>query len=279
MSTVTDGVSPGAPQAAVPPDAGWDPPPAPVLPQRTAILYRFVGLGVIAIAVLWVVLSGRSARLVLDYPSSLTPFPFTIQNFEHLAFFLALGEIYLRRKTTAYEESFLTQGYLPEDDETVLQAQDLGPIRRRVAGFGSSGDRAFLPGLIDLSILQFQASRSVDQTVTVLNSSLELLAHKVDLRYQLLRYLAWFIPTLGFLGTVMGIGSTLALVPEDGKPDMFLLSQNLTVAFDTTIVALVESAIIVYLMNMVQAREERCVSQAGAYCLRNLINRLYVGAA
>jgi biopolymer transport protein ExbB/TolQ len=246
------------------------------VPDRMYVAARAAAAALACIAVLWAILPDRLAVMLLDYPSQLFIFPFTVQTFEHLAFFIALGEIYVRRKTVAYEEAFLAQRFLPEDDETVLQAQDLGPIRRRVARL-SDGEHGFLPGLIDLCVLQFQASRSVDQTVSVLNSSLELLAHRVDLRYQALRYLVWFIPTLGFLGTVIGIGSTLALVPEDGKADLFLLSQNLTVAFDTTIVALAESAVLVFAMNMVQAREERAVSQAGMYCLRNLINRLYTG--
>lgn len=106
---------------------------------------------------------------------------------------------------------------------------------------------------LDCDVVLVQVSRSVDQTVAVLNSSLELLAHRVELRYQVLRYLVWFIPTLGFLGTVIGIGSTLALVPEDGRANLFELSQSLTVAFDTTIVALAESAILVFAMNTVQA--------------------------
>ncbi|MDQ2659688.1 MAG: hypothetical protein M3Y03_04635 [Verrucomicrobiota bacterium] len=32
------------------------------------------------------------------------------------------------------EKNFLRLRYLPEDDQTVLVTQDLGPIRKRVAG-------------------------------------------------------------------------------------------------------------------------------------------------
>lgn len=271
------GESPLAP----PPGPSWGVPAdavrsedAGAVPDRVQVLYRSLAAGAAFIAVLWAILPDRAARMMLDYPSSLFPFPVTIQNLEHLGFFVALGELWVRRAVSQRELAFLAQGYLPEDDATVLQAHDLGPIRRRVAKL-SDGEHGFLPGLIDLCVLQFQASRSVDQTVSVLNSSLELIAHRVDLRYQMLRYLAWFIPTVGFLGTVIGIGSTLALIPKSGDPELYAMGQNLTVAFDTTIVALAESAIVVFAMNVIQADEERSVSQAGTYCLRNLINRLY----
>lgn len=248
----------------------------PLPPSRLRVLEISAGVAVTVIAILSLVLTGTAARLLLDRSSHLFPYPLTIQNLEHLAFFVALGELWVRWSVARRETAFLDQGFLPTDEATVLQARDLGPIRRRLAGY-TDGEHGFLPSLIDLCILQFQASRSVDQTVSVLNSRLELIAHRVDLRYQMIRYLTWFIPTIGFLGTVVGIGSTLALVPQSGDPDLFLLAQNLTVAFDTTVVALAESAVLVFALHVVQAREERAVNLAGDACLTHLINRLYAG--
>ncbi|MBP8284328.1 MAG: MotA/TolQ/ExbB proton channel family protein, partial [Chromatiaceae bacterium] len=154
---------------------------------------------------------------------------------------------------------------------------DLPPLRARVAGL-YDGERGFLPGLIDLCILQFLASRSVDQTVSVLNSSLELLMHRVDLRYTLLRYLTWVIPTVGFIGTVVGIALALAMInPSATVQPLGEIARALGVSFYTTLVALVDSAILVLLLQLVQAREELAVNAAGRYVLVNLINRLYSG--
>ena len=41
----------------------------------------------------------------------------------------------------------------------------------------------------------------MDQTVSIRNSNLDLITHRVELRYALLRYLVWVIPTFGFIGT------------------------------------------------------------------------------
>ena len=167
---------------------------------------------------------------------------------------------------------------LPEDDTTVLQAEDLGAIRQQIRKTFDE-ENGFLPYLIDLCILQFYASRSVDQTVSVLNSNLDLIAHRVELRYTLLRYLVWAIPTFGFIGTVVGIAWTLNAVDLADPDDPALLTNltgSLAVAFDTTLMALILSAILVFFMHQVQAMEEKSVNRAGHYCLRNLINRLYV---
>lgn len=56
---------------------------------------------------------------------------------------------------------------------------------------------------------------------------------------------------------------------------MRALSANLGVAFYTTLLALVQSAMLVLALHITQAREERVLNRAGQYCLDNLINRLY----
>ena len=170
---------------------------------------------------------------------------------------------------------FLGEGYLPEDEDTVLQSHDLAPIRVKVAR-RFDAEHGFLPSLIDISILQFHSSRSVDQTVSVLNSTMELIGHRLDLRYNPIRYVAWVIPTLGFIGTVVGIALALEGIEPD-NPDLSQLTLKLGMAFYTTIVALFWSAVLAFLIHYVQAREERSLNSAGHYTLRNLINRLYTG--
>ena len=128
-----------------------------------------------------------------------------------------------------------------------------------------------------------QSSRSVDQANALLNSSLELFQHEIDLKYNMLRYMVWLIPTLGFIGTVIGIA--LALGEAGNMPNMEesdalgawmkSLTGSLALAFNTTLVALLLSAVLVFLMHIAQGREETALNRAGQYCLDNLINRLY----
>ena len=250
-----------------------------VLPDRRVTMASAAASGVLFVAILTAVLdpNGRAAQLVLDRMSPHFPYPFTIQNFEHLLFFIGLGELFVRWRVGARELSFGHMGLLPEDQQTVLQAHDLSMLRHRVAN-QFDGEHGFLPSLIDLCILQFQSGRSVDQTVAVMSSSLELIEHRVDMRYGLVRYIAWLIPTLGFIGTVIGLGASLAAVPADSsKINMSEIAHTLSVGFDCTMVALAESAILVYVLHIVNEQEEKAVNQAGTHVLRNLINRLYAG--
>ena len=218
----------------------------------------------------------RLAILLLDYPSKHFPYPFTIQNFMHVLFFIGVGELFVRWRVGEREMRFTKRRYLPEDDETVLQFADLGAIRRQVSK-AFDGEHGFLPSLIDLSVLQFQASRSVDQTAAVMNTSLELIAHRVELRYGLVRFIAWLVPTIGFIGTVYGLGASLYEAGASTEINVQETARSLGVGFDCTMVALMQSAVLVFLMHFAQEKEELSVNLSGTYCLRHLINRLYTG--
>ena len=39
---------------------------------------------------------------------------------------------------------------------------------------------------------------------------MDLFLHEIDLRYSMIRYVVWVIPSLGFIGTVIGISLALA---------------------------------------------------------------------
>lgn len=220
------------------------------------------------------------AAVLLDRGSPI--YPLTIQNAMWLIFFLGLGELWMRFAAGSYEVRMLQASLLPEDEETMLRAKDLTPLYRRLK---SSPDieRRILPRLIRRVILQFQSSRSIDQANVLLNSSLDLLQHEIDLKYNMLRYIMWLIPTLGFVGTVVGIA--LALADASAMPDITdsaaikawvaTLTSSLGVAFNTTLLALLMAAVLVFLMHIAQGREEAALNNSGQYCLDNLINRLY----
>lgn len=202
-------------------------------------------------------------------------YPLTIQNAMYLMMALGLSDLWIRYQAARREEGYLALKLLPETDETILQVDDLGPIRRRVTSL-QAGENSFLPNLIDLSILQLMTSRSLEQTVDIFTSTLELMSHRLDLAYQTMRFLVWVIPTTGFIGTVVGISIALEGMQDPKHIEFDKVTSGLAVAFYTTILALLLSALLVLIQNIVQRREESALNRAAQYCLRNLINRIYI---
>jgi biopolymer transport protein ExbB/TolQ len=216
---------------------------------------------------------GGAARFLLDHGEG-SPFysfyPFTVQNGLHILLALGVGEVWSRWRETQREEGFLARRLLPEEEGIVLHIEDLEGLRRD-AGALALGRNSVLPRLIDVTVLQLVTNRSLEQALTVFASTLELISHRIDLAYQPLRYLVWLLPTAGFIGTLIGIAVALKGVGSDA--DLGQVTSGLAVAFSTTILALIEAAVLALLQNLVQRRQESALTEAAEYCVRNLINR------
>jgi len=251
---------------------------------RTASTRLYVAFGALLCACVFVfaaghALSGGLAKALLDFPpgNGFLPYPVTIQNIMWVFFFFGGGELLVRHLQGMNERRQLHKRLLPEDDSTMLRARDLGAIYQHVKT--SSPRPYFLQRLVLRAIAQFQSSRSIDQANALMNSTLELYQHEIELRYNMLRYLVWVIPTLGFIGTVIGIALALeTAAAADDLADVDAVRAviaKLGVAFYTTLLALLQSMALVFFMHLIQGREEGALNDAGQYCLDNLINRLY----
>ena len=234
-----------------------------------AIVAALVTIGIIRVAA-----SPALQEILLDADAPY--WPFTVQNIMWVALFIGFGELFLRWSAASDEENQLKRGYLPTDGRS-LDVDTLGRIKTGIVD-RRFGRAAFLPRMIERTIDQYRMSGNEDQAISVLNSSLELYMHEIDLRYSMLRYLTWLIPSLGFIGTVMGIMFALqyAGIPANAESDDFLyqVTSRLGVAFTTTLLALIMSAVLVLLQSLIQNKEERALNEAGQYCLDNLILRL-----
>lgn len=107
----------------------------------------------------------------------------------------------------------------------------------------------------------------------------ELDAGALDTSYSDVRFLLWLIPTLGFIGTVMGIGLAIAGFSEviSSASDfnavrkyLPTVSYYLGTAFDTTLLALGLSAVAVFYMSWLLKREEQLLSSIDTLCFDGL---------
>lgn len=257
--------------------------------RRLIIAAISLVLAMVFIALLSVTLKDSSiGTVLLDRKNE--SYPFTIQNLMWLMFFFGAGELITRLMFGAEQEAQMRKRFLPEDESTLLQGSDLGPIIKKL-NQDPGVEKFFLQRLLKRTILQFQSSRSIDQANTLMNSTMELYQHETDMKYSMVRYLVWLIPTLGFIGTIIGIsrglakakdfpGIDVAAVSDPSGPNPIKewiadLTTELAVAFDTTLLALILSAILVFMLHIIQEKEEMALNKIGHYCMDNLITRLY----
>jgi biopolymer transport protein ExbB/TolQ len=254
---------------------------------RILVIVGSILAGILFVALLNAILPADSisARLLVDKGMQTTTLgeeipinrPFSVQTFLWLAFFAGIGEVLLRLWSSHRERAELDKNYLPENPEVLLSSKDLVPVYQRL----QQGDRSlFLPRLIERIILQFQATKSVDRANALLASGLDLHMHEIDLRYNFLRFTSWLIPSLGFLGTVIGVAAGLDVaanqyLANSGEINLAVVTQALGAAFYTTWLALLMAAVLIFLIHVAQEIEEGALNKSGQYCLDHLINKLY----
>ena len=92
----------------------------------------------------------------------------------------------------------------------------------------------------------------------------------------MIRYIAWAIPSIGFIGTVRGIGDALGQAYKAVEGDISGVTVSLGVAFNSTFVALVLSIIIMFCLYQLQLSQERLVLDSHTYCDQRLLRHLQV---
>lgn len=90
--------------------------------------------------------------ILLDRASSL--YPLTIQNAMWLLFFAGLGDVCVRFLRGSRELAQMRRALLPEDEETMLRAKDLGAIYAQVRP-SPVAETFFLQRLVARIVLQF----------------------------------------------------------------------------------------------------------------------------
>ena len=84
----------------------------------------------------------------------------------------------------------------------------------------------------------------------------------------------WAIPSIGFIGTVRGIGEALGQADKAVQGDIAGVTQSLGVAFNSTFIALLISIFLMFLVHQLQLLQERLVFDSENYTNDKLIQHM-----
>jgi biopolymer transport protein ExbB/TolQ len=137
------------------------------------------------------------------------------------------------------------------------------------------------------ALQHFEARQDARELQSQLESQAQTDADAVESSYAMVRVFIWAVPILGFIGTVIGIGAAVGGFSESvgGAVDLEVMKESigsvtsgLSVAFDTTLIALVMSIPIMFAASAVQKQEEAFLAEIEDYCDEYLVRRLEDGA-
>ena len=124
------------------------------------------------------------------------------------------------------------------------------------------------------SLRRYMITDNVQNTSDAITVSVNNLSLKLDNENTMIRYLIWAIPSLGFVGTVRGIGQALSNADKALAGDISGMSQSLGVAFNSTFVALLISLVLMLFLHLLQKMEDSLLINIQSYSDKFLLNRI-----
>lgn len=174
-----------------------------------------------------------------------------------------------RRETEILQAELLR---LPEGVK--ILPEDTRDYMRQVESLPSNSRGLLVPRALLGALARFGATRNVQDASTVAHGICQSEAERLDSDLALLRYIAWAIPAIGFIGTVRGIGDALSQAHKAVTGDISGVTEGLGVAFNSTLIALLLSILLMFLMQQLQQAQERRVLDTETWLDQRVIRNL-----
>jgi biopolymer transport protein ExbB/TolQ len=172
------------------------------------------------------------------------------------------------------ERDLLDMDLVPIAEGVRVLPDDSREYARQLQALPDGQRRLLLPRALLAALQRFGATRNVQDVSSSTNTLVSLEAERLESELSMIRYIAWAIPSIGFIGTVRGIGAALGLAHRAVDGDISGVTQSLGTAFNSTFIALLISIFLMFLVHQLQLLQERLVFDAESYVDQNLISRM-----
>jgi len=201
-----------------------------------------------------------------------------IRDFEQEACFIlmiwALAIMTFKGVSSWKQNQLLDVDILQLPYELPIGLEDTRSLLKRINELPQAMHQYLLPRALKMTIQRFSATRDVHDAHTAMRDICDSEAQRLDTELSIIRYIAWAIPSVGFIGTVRGIGDALSQANRAMEGDITGVTESLGVAFNSTFIALVISIVLMFFIHQLQLLQERLVLDTENYCDENLVSRL-----
>lgn len=198
-----------------------------------------------------------------------------IQAATYFLFFWGLLEVAWLNSRIRTENDAFRVHLLPEKDNWVLSPEDVNQLKLNMQHLEKQ-NKFLMTDLIKKSCVKYRLSKSSSEVLELLEAQTGIYQEEFESEQSFIRYVAWAIPSVGFIGTVIGIAASLGFADEANTPEgISKVTDMLAIAFDTTLVALVLSIFLMLGIHSLQRKEDKLFADMKSYVIENLINRFY----
>jgi biopolymer transport protein ExbB/TolQ len=171
--------------------------------------------------------------------------------------------------------SLLNEDLIPLAEGVRILPEDSLSLSRRIQALPPHQRDALLPRALLAALQRFSATRNVQDVANAMHAYCTRAGERLDSELAMIRYIAWAIPSVGFIGTVRGIGQALGHAHKALEGDIMEVTRSLGVAFNSTLIALLISIVLMFLLHQLQLLQERYILDTEAYCEDKLTRRLH----
>ena len=190
--------------------------------------------------------------------------------------FWAIALMGFKGRAALRERALLQQSIVNVSEGMSILPEDAREYARPVQALPQETQDYLLPRALLAALQRFASTRNVQDVSEAVKSICEAESNRLDSELSMVRYIAWAIPSIGFIGTVRGIGQALGQAYKAVEGDIAGVTASLGVAFNSTLVALVISILIMFLMHNLQLIQERLVLDTQTYSDQRLIRHMQV---
>lgn len=179
-------------------------------------------------------------------------------------FFVSMSMVMIKVKDLHHHRGNIGEIYLSRED-SLTDDHELRELRLRIAKRAVELHDTMLGGRVVASLERFQHTHSLREAEEVLKDEADRAFSSAESSYTLLRVIVWATPIMGFIGTVMGVSQSVGGLSNVLGGDVEDISQitgaltnvtkELAFSFDTTLIALVATVIIMVSMTLIEQAE------------------------
>jgi len=188
--------------------------------------------------------------------------------------FWAFAILGFKGRNSWRQQQLLEQDLLRLPQDLPIGAEDTRDLAARLRGLPETVQDYILPRALLTAVERFGATRNVQDVSTAARDICESEGERMESELSIIRYIAWAIPSVGFIGTVRGIGDALGQAHRAVEGDITGVTASLGVAFNSTFIALVISIVLMFFIHQLQLMQERLVLDSERYIDHWFIRRL-----
>lgn len=198
-------------------------------------------------------------------------------------FTLAMVILFVKWRKLAFQRRAFKIELIPVGASFALTQETALDVLKTLNDAVDDPKRFVLFNRIERALLNLKNVGNVSDVSEMLRVSAENDENHVDSSYGLLSGVVWVIPILGFIGTVLGLSGAIggfgAVLSSEAtvsslKESLAPVTGNLSVAFDTTFLALVFAMVVQMTMTFLRRQEDLFLDACRDYAHGNIISRL-----